>query len=435
MDHNHILQISQDEADAILKSGISDASDLLRFPFGDLLYQLWTRDNGAFRAHGDRVLRSMNLLLDGKPEALITGPLSQAASFGFGRIQAEIAARFGDFNEQARFLFRIAALYHDIGKYIIRERHPTIGRYTMEFLEPRQRDLLRQMLGDREDFLQLLLVMVRDHDQFGVLGTGEASYPILIGAATSLGAAIDNQVRTVSSILWLNVADMAGVENLNMTSDDLERVISDWQWYIDALNTCYQKQERLADFIIRRASEEELVIRRISRLILEAARKAPARYGELREIDGSAGEMRVTELVRRQLRTVYPTHIPRREFTFEFTHICKLDYAKRFFEALVDFCEGPRIDDRKRPLNAWAAERVDTERFIYANLAILRRITSTYSAMIDSKRGPGNLIGVEMKDLTPDHATEKTSQICRLLLDSHYPGLSWIMSDCPAWYF
>ena len=47
----------------------------------------------------------------------------------------------------------------------------------------------------------------------------------------------------------------------------------------------------------------------------------------------------------------------------------------------------------------------------------------------------GSLIGVEMKDLTPRNAPEKTAQIIELLHKSHYPGLSWMMSDCLAWYF
>jgi hypothetical protein len=111
-----------------------------------------------------------------------------------------------------------------------------------------------------------------------------------------------------------------------------------------------------------------------------------------------------------------------------------MDYAKGFFECLVDYCEGPKSTS-KRSLTRWSSKKIDNERLIYAVLAILRRITSTYAAMIDTKEGHGNLIGVEMKDLTPNNAKEKTSQICKLLLESHYPGLSWIMSDCPAWYF
>ena len=83
----------------------------------------------------------------------------------------------------------------------------------------------------------------------------------------------------------------------------------------------------------------------------------------------------------------------------------------------------------------WAEKRVATTDLVYAVLAILRRITSTYSAMVNVENGLGNLIGVEMKDLTPRNVLEKTARIIDLLLKSHYPGLSWMMSDVPVWYF
>jgi len=40
-----------------------------------------------------------------------------------------------------------------------------------------------------------------------------------------------------------------------------------------------------------------------------------------------------------------------------------------------------------------------------------------------------------MKDLTPTNAPEKTARIIDLVLTRHYPGLIWMMSDAPAWYF
>src|SRR3972149_2959110 len=61
-----------------------------------------------------------------------------------------------------------------------------------------------------DDYLQLLLVLIRDHDQFGVLSTGEASYPILLRAANSLGYKNEDAARVISASRRLNLADMAG---------------------------------------------------------------------------------------------------------------------------------------------------------------------------------------------------------------------------------
>ena len=72
---------------------------------------------------------------------------------------------------------------------------------------------------------------------------------------------------------------------------------------------------------------------------------------------------------------------------------------------------------------------------IYAAFAVLKCITVTYAAMMRSDEGLGNLIGVELKDITPDNAPEKTKRIIELIVTSHYPGLTWMMSDTPAWYF
>jgi hypothetical protein len=303
----------------------------------------------------------------------------------------------------------------------------------MEYLEPTQRDALRALLGNREDYLQLLLIMVRDHDQFGVLSTGEASYPILLGAATSLGNSFEDQKRTISAIMWLNLADMAGTPGLDLNTEDLNKIIGDWKWYLEALQICADKKQRLDDYVILEASKEELVEQRICRLLLESCRKTPRRLEEL--CVQNRNEKMVSSLVRNQLRTVYPTQNPRREFASQFTHICKMDYGLRFFAKLAEYCEGAPTSGEKRSLSSWSEKRLDSDLLIYAVLAILRRTTGTYLAMIRPDRGVGNLIGVEMKDLTPRNAPEKTAQICKLLIESHYPGLSWLMSDCPAWYF
>jgi hypothetical protein len=429
------MKITATEANDILSSRYPTPEEMERFPFGKLLRSLWERKDGDgadFRVHGPKVLESMNLLLGSEPNRLLGGQVEDEDEHVLNATKQEIERIFSYSTSSTRMLFRIGALYHDIGKYIIKERHPTIGWYTMEYLNPEEKDELRSLLGGHEDYLQLLLLMIRDHDEFGVISTGEGSYPILLRAANSLGSHFDDQKRILSAIMWLNLADMAGTPGLVLSAADVKKVIHDWEWMLNAINVCHAKGERLDDYVIREASREDLVEERITRLLLEACRGISRRDRELRQ---ESSHEKVRAKVRNAINTVYPTDNPRLGFASELTHICKLDYGKRFFSSLVEYFEGPPGSGEKRLLPKWSSEYVKTDDLIYSILAILRRLSSTYSAMTKSEVGSGNLIGVEMKDLTPRNAPEKTAQIIELLHTSHYPGLSWMMSDCLAWYF
>ncbi|HSB00861.1 MAG TPA: hypothetical protein VLE49_09435 [Anaerolineales bacterium] len=430
-----MMRISPAEANDILSKRYPTLEELKRFPFGKLLFRLYKsrdKENKNFKEHAEQVLDSMNKLLSDDPNTLFQESIAESDKSLFTEAKGEIGKIFNNFDESTCALFRLGALYHDIGKYIIKERHPTIGWYTMEYIDPREKDKLRSLLGSNEDSLQLLLIMIRDHDQFGVLSTGEASYPILLRAANSVGNDPDDKKKILSALMWLNLADMAGTPGLVLNPDDLRKVFEDWKWLCHAIDKCHQDGVRLDDHVIKEASLEDQVVERITRLLLEACRGIPLRDKELRQ---TSSREQVLAKVRNAIHTVYPTDIPRSEFASELTHICKLDYGKRFFASLVEYYEGPRVSGEKRILKKWSKEYVKTEDLIYSVLAILRRLSSTYAAMIRSEVGPGNLIGVEMKDLTPRNAPEKTAQIIELLYKSHYPGLSWMMSDCLAWYF
>jgi hypothetical protein len=203
-----------------------------------------------------------------------------------------------------------------------------------------------------------------------------------------------------------------------------------------ALDYCAKSGTRLDEHIIQQASrirsaaqtqwEVDLlkehphvripnVSERVRRLLMEASRKYPARREEFDD----------EQLIASCLQTVFGSENGMREFANQFTYVCKLDYGKRFFDALIRYCE----EDSK------AGRRRSKDEVIYAAFAVLKRITVTYAAMIRSGDGLGNLIGVELKDLTPDNAPEKTNRIIELIVSIHYPGLTWMMSDTPAWYF
>jgi hypothetical protein len=404
-----------------------EISDFLApFPFSDYLGKIWDTDD-RYSRHGPAVLDAMNLLLSNPAKIFTNKHVTDKQINNLVQSVEELRNKIGP-NEKSEILMRFAALYHDIGKSIIRERHPVIGWYIFRYIKTEDRDKLNILLQSEED-VRLLMNIIHDHDQFGVLSTGEASVPILMGAI-NCGESHEDRKRIISAITLCNLADLIGTFDVDGEATD--RILGDWRWFMGALDYCAAQGLRIDEYLIRQASrirsaeqspwEVELlkeypyigipnVSERVRRLLMEASRP----FNTLRE------EFNNEQLIADCLQTVFGSENSMGEFARKFSYICKLDYGKRFFEALIQYYkENPRIGK---------------EGVIYAAFAVLKRITITYSAMIHSGDGQGNLIGVELKDLTPENAKEKTKRIVELLIVEHYPGLTWMMSDTPAWYF
>lgn len=418
------------EASEILKGPYPPPEQIRKFPFSDILQKVWEQDEG-YAEHGPRVLEALNYLLGPAPAQALRGATTEAQiatlQNAINQIIHEIfPARFRDSGlwnfEKVKAFFRIAALYHDIGKYIIKDRHPTVGWHTVLYINPDERRQLEELLENNYDYFQLLLIIIRDHDQFGVLGTGEASYPILLRAANSMGEDLDTRIRIISALMLFNLADMCGV--FNVDGANAVKLVEDWRWMFEKIKYCSDNRLRLDEYIVEEASRPVHTYTRVQRLLVESSRKWPRRRAEMND----------DRFVRNEFMAVFGTDAKIEEFSYQFTRVCKLDYGKRFFDALMEFCEGPEPEaDRKLPFSA--PSRVSKEDVLYSVLAILKRITSTYAAMTGREARASNLIGVELKDLTPTSAPEKTARIIELIVKSHFPGLTWMMSDVPAWYF
>jgi hypothetical protein len=407
------------------------ADFLTPFPFSEYLQKVWITDD-RYPRHGPAVLGAMNKLLSNPTDIFLPGRATRTQRNNLTEAIAVIRRTIGD-TENTDILMRFAAFYHDIGKSIIRERHPVIGWYIAQYIKPEDREKLRDLFKSEDD-VRLLTIIIRDHDQFGVLSTGEASIPILLGTINS-GESYDDRKRILSALVLCNLADIVGTFDVDGEATD--RLLGDWQWFMGALEHCANSGTRLDEYLVRQASrirtaerapwEANLqkdhphigtpsVSERVRRLLMEASRQFPQRRAELNE----------EQLIVNCLQTVFGSENTMREFAQQFAYICKLDYGKRFFEALIRHCEGNSITGR---------ERATKDNVIYSAFGMLKRITVTYAAMIRSGNRLGNLIGVELKDLTPDNAPEKTDRIIELIVSSHYPGLTWMMSDAPAWYF
>ncbi len=410
---------SLDEVNEVLQNGqIYIEKHLEKLPFSGYLKKLWEKKDNY--KHNMNVINSMNTLLSGHAHKIIKGEVNNDQKHMLNKALVDIHNEVG-WDENFEALLRIAALYHDIGKYIIKERHPIIGWYLIQFLDQKERENLGNLLVDQES-IRLLLTILRDHDLFGVLSTGEASFPILLRSASPTES-IETQLRIISALLLCNISDIAGTFAID--GETIEKLIYDWEWYKNALKHCRDNRKRPDEYIIYESCRLPLVHERIRRLLAESSRKKKKRRSELNDI----------KLVIDHFEYIFGNESSKREFASQFTRICKLDYGKRFFSALVDYCEGPTNQKAKdRLLPTHSDIRMEKEDVVYAFFAILKRITSEYRPMLRSSELPSNLIGVELKDLTPREIPNKTARIIELILSSHYPGLNWMMSDIKAWY-
>jgi len=422
--------LSKEQLARLKKVGTTPAlSSYLRpFPFSEYLEKVWVTDD-RYPRHGPAVLDAMNKLLSSPQEIFAPGQATRAQLDNLTEAVPVIRRTIGD-NDT---LLRFGALYHDIGKAITRERHPVIGWHIAQYIKAEDRDRLRGLLRSEDD-VRLLMIIIRDHDQFGVLSTGEASVPILLGAINS-GVSHDDRRKIISALALCNLADMVG--SFPIDGESTDRLLGDWRWFMGALDHCASTGTRLDEHLVQQASrirraeqarwEAEIlrsypylgipsVSERIRRLLTVASRQFKDRRKEFDD----------EQLIANSLETVFGSENGVGEFAKQFTYVCKLDYGKRFFEALIRYCQG---DPRAHRV------RVSKENVIYATFAVLKRIAVTYAPMTRSGGGLGNLIGVELKDLTPDNTPEKTDRIIELIVSSHYPGLTWMMSDAPAWYF
>ncbi len=408
----------------LLKNRYPKPEDLDNFPFSSYLAKLW--ENSEYKTHGPQVLKAMEHLLSNSPEKIVRAgvPISQKQVENLNAACGDVLNKHfpGWKRENICAFFRICVIYHDIGKYIIKDRHPSLGWYIIQHLDPDEKSALMNIFPS-EAYFRLLAIVIRDHDQFGVLNTGEASYPILLRATRSMGNTPQDQGRILSALMFFNLADMAG--SFPVDGESIEKVINDWRWMMAAIEHCYETAIRLEDYIIEESSRVKYTQRRILRLLSESARTWEKRKKELDD----------PIFVQHELAAVFGSFTALREFSGRFSRICKMDYGLRFFKALVEYCEGPRKKpDENRVLEVWARKRLSKEDVFYAVVAILQRITESYDSMTGDRDHP-NLIGVELKELAPENAPEKTARIIELIVKSHYPGLAWMMNDVPAWHF
>lgn len=403
-----------------------DQATLAELPFGHYLEKLFYPTGAALASHHDPkgarhlhgVMHNIDLLLSDHPTTILAdrtkSECSEALNF-FEMSQRQIwhgvssqstsTALFPPAEHQAiRTFLRVAALYHDIGKAINTDRHPTIGWYLVSSMYPEERIKLQAMLTRTE--LRTLLTIIRDHDKFGVLSTGEASLPLLASITNLMQEEVKIQEQRLTALMLVSLADMSA--SFPLASCVAETVIHDWNSFIRALENAWGDRGRLLPQIIHEAQQYENTVERIRRLLLT--------------VNGGTSEQWMSndgrELISDVLKTTFMNRVD--VFCQDFALVAKLDYSLRFFRLVMQECQQHGIDNPSS--------------IVHIIVNVLKGIVETYGEMLHTGRGHYRLIGIEFGGLTPVHAPEKAKALIHLLLERPAEGLAWLLSDVPAWY-
>ncbi len=404
---------------------VPDPAMLITLPYGEQLTALFyppvvEARNGDPKgaSHLHAVMKNIDLLLSDRPADILADQAKPdcAAELAFFEMSynqiwhgaspdVPTTALFPPVDHQAvKTFLRVAALYHDIGKYVNTNRHPTIGWYLVSSMYPTERTKLQLLLTRTQ--LRTLLTIIRDHDKFGVLSSGEASLPLLASTTNLMQEEVKIQEQRLTALMLISLADMSA--SFPLTSCVAGTVMQDWSRFIRALENAWGDRGRLLPHVVQEARQYENTVERIRRLLSTISRDDS---GQWETIDDK-------ELVSDILKTTFTNRID--VFCEDFALVAKLDYSLRFFRLVVQEC-------RQRGIT-------NPSSIAHVIVNILKGVVDTYGEMLHARRGHYRLIGVEFSSLAPAHAPEKAKALINLLLERPAEGLAWLLSDVPAWY-
>ena len=297
----------------------------------------------------------------------------------------------------------VAALYHDIGKIIQRERHPTIGYYHL-LCSPEQ-GALRAMFSTELDHW-LFLHIIRFHDVFGVLSTGEGSLAALVDLIPMREMSEAERLGILHLFLRINLADIAGTvpvreAKIRNMMDDLRRAAA----AMPSGGKGTQPTEGLAfrEALLEADTSVGRAVARIQRILAEPG--LPEYQDEGLDI-----------VIERELMAIQGSNV--RQFANTFSHVCKLDYLLRFVRALQN-----QAKEQGRPVRA----------VVNAFVALLCRVVNEYGDLTHRVGGGRRRIGIAMKGWTRESGT--TSKLCSMLFDETHLALQWATEEATAWFY
>ena len=174
--------------------------------------------------HFEDVLKYMNVLIkkDDFPSEILDKKLKGSDEY---RQLEDIIAKLDEVEEA---LLLCTALYHDIGKAILRPRHGPEGADIIKDSGYEDRERFYNLGFYRSD-IYLMSNLIRFHDYLAMVGTGETSYLTfteVLYPVTNISLA--KEKKFLDYLLLLNLADMAGSIVGEISSEDFTRYMHDF---------------------------------------------------------------------------------------------------------------------------------------------------------------------------------------------------------------
>lgn len=305
--------------------------------------------------------------------------------------------------QAARGYITVAALYHDIGKIIQRDRHPTIGYYHLQYSS--EQAALRSMFRTELDHW-LFLHIIRFHDVFGVVSTGEGSLAALVDLIPMRDMSEAERLGILHLFLRINLADIAGT--VQVRESKIRNMMTDLRRAAAAMPTGGKGTQPTPGLAFREALIEAdtgvgRAVARIQRILAEPG------LPEYQE-----GGLDI--VIERELMAIQGSNV--RQFANTFSHVCKLDYLLRFVRALQ---------------NQAKAEGKPVRMVVSGFVALLCRVVNEYGDLTIRSSGDRRRIGIALKGWTREPGM--TAKLCSMLFDDTHLALQWATEEATAWFY
>jgi hypothetical protein len=305
--------------------------------------------------------------------------------------------------QAAKGYIAVAALYHDIGKIIQRDRHPTIGYYHLQY-SPEQ-GALRDMFRTELDHW-LFLHIIRFHDVFGVVSTGEGSLSALVDLIPMREMSEAERLGLMHLFLRINLADIAGT--VPVREAKIRHMMADLRRAAAAMPSGGKGTRPTEGLAFREALIEAdtsvgRAVARIQRMLAEPG---------LPEYQDPGLDI----VIERELMAIQGSNV--RQFAHTFSHVCKLDYLLRFVRALQNHAK-----EEGKPVRM----------VVNAFVAMLCRVVNEYGDLTFRTGGDRRRIGIALKGWTREPGT--TSKLCSMLFDDTHLALQWATEEATAWFY
>jgi hypothetical protein len=456
-----VSTITRDDANQILSKGYPTKEKLKNFPLSELLIQIhdvdprYGKQRGSKPGHIERTIKGINILLSDNPENICAkwvGKKSSNETYIFEAAYQKIFhgndekafCRY-EFNSVVKPFLRLIALYHDIGKSIITERHSIVGWHLIaDVYSEEVRDKLFPLILGKDQvewenklrkannkvvkitnykeqrLLKIFISVIKYHEYFGILSTGEGSLPIMLDLIDLIGIDPDYAKELFSILMIITLADVYGSVP-EVLPQKVEIFCKDWEKLCNFISRTdiAGDREKFYEALREESQKPKTTIDRLWRLMYEAA---PLEWRS--EINHST----VLDIFKEvTLSRMYP-------FMKNFALFCKLDYCLPFKRNLMDSAK--KSDD----INIRESPKVA----IYMMLTILIELEKRYGDLSQRIDMTWRRIGVEMAGLTRKPATLKSKEkkpkptigdtISNSLLNPDLLGKEWAVSECTVWF-